>query len=226
MRGFAVFSILKKNSFVSLVPLLLTLVFAASFSFFSCASSSVEPVDNAAGNSSDGAKKEETAEIWRKAASIADLTGSWKASDGSLYEYPFELNGKVYLRCAYPTEDDTGKWEDCAKYHFTSIDDLWAKKFSYVNEIYGKNYPLSDSNGTQTGYKFSCEKDLFGKISRINSRREWLIPAFIVERNVSFFQISNKGNLKEKGSFRMNSDIFDDLDSDGLVYSKFVDYWK
>ena len=47
-----------------------------------------------------------------------------------------------------------------------------------------------------------------------------------MERNVSFFQISNKGNLKEKGSFRMNSDIFDDLDSDGLVYSKFVDYWK
>ena len=218
----------KKNSSFLLLICLVICAFVSSLAFFSCASASVESGVDGNENLQDGQKETEdnVVEEWKSATSIGDLSGSWKSSDGSVYEYPFELNGKIYLRCAYPESDDTDKWEDCAKYHFTSIDDLWAKRFSYVGEIYGRNYPLSDSNGSQTGYKFTCEKDLFGKISKITSRREWLIPIFIVERNISFFQISNKGNLKERGYFRMNSELFNDLESDGLVYYKFVDYWK
>ena len=166
---------------------------------------------------------------WEAVSNISQLTGLWIADDGSLYEWPLELNGKTYLRYAWAETDDTERWVAYAKLHNRDFMDVWSHRFSYISAIYGKDYPLSDANGTQTGLKFRTDysspysKDIPFRIYR---QQEFLMPAAIAEKNLSFFTISGKNLIKESGTLNFHSNVFNSLDADDNIYRLSRDYWK
>lgn len=210
---------MKKTTFSFFNFFLILCAFA--FHLSSCASAKIDTVE--------GEKEVETKKIeetWSGVDALSELYGNWVSQGGQKYEIPFTLNDRNFLLYSEAERDDTALWMKCAERHFTSIDDLWSKRFSYVSEVYGANYPIADSNGTQFGYKLFCKKNQFGKIEKITSRFDRLIPMEIVELNKEFFIISNSGKLKENGTFHFYSDRFSDARAENLVFSKFVDYWK
>ena len=167
--------------------------------------------------------------VWEPVKNISQLTGLWVADDGSAYEWPFELNGKTYLRYSWAETDDTKVWVEYAKIHNRDFLDVWNHRFSYLSAIYKKNYPLSDANGTQLGLKFRTDysvpysKDIPFRIYR---RLEYLMPGSIVEQNLSFFMISGKNMIKETGTMDFHSTVFNTIGADNKIYHLSRDYWK
>lgn len=166
---------------------------------------------------------------WKPLNSINQLKGLWVADDGSLYEWPFELNGKTYLRYAWTEADDTERWIAYAKLHNRDFMDVWNHRFSYINAIYGNDFPLSDANGIQVGLKFRTDysnpysKDIPFRIYR---RKELLLPASLAKTNLSFFLLSDGNMLKETGVMRFDSKLFKDQNADSKIYRLSRDYWK
>ena len=159
---------------------------------------------------------------FKKVTSFSELTGTWASSHGE-WEYPFELDGKKYLRYAYAATDDTQIWFDYAEQSGRSMEELWKKRFAIQNDIYSEKspFPYSDANGTQIGRK------LFVSNERIYSRVEILIPERIVAINFDFFVISKDGFiLREHGLFHFASDIFTDSDADDEPYIKTAEQSK
>lgn len=158
----------------------------------------------------------------RVVGSLEQIRGTWASDDGYKWEYPFELNGKVYLHRVFPEHDDTPKWEACAARHNTTVADLWEKRFSYYAEIYGLAYPLSDANGTEVGVKLALRE------GRIICREERLIPEAVARKNASFFILAAGGKLRTRGQFDYHSDKFHagkDASRDG-IYFRHEDYWR
>ena len=166
--------------------------------------------------------------IWRKVLSLETISGSWKSSDGCVYEYPFELNGRTYLRYAWAESDDTELWLSFAKERNMSYYDLWLKRFVFLAEIYKAYYPVSDENGTQFGIKLRQDAPLSGDTVpfRIVSRKEFLAPKDIAGRNVSFFLAKGTDLIKEEGEFSFFSERFESMVSDGKEYRRYADYWR
>ena len=166
---------------------------------------------------------------WEAVYNVSQLTGLWIADDGSLYEWPLELNGKTYLRYAWEENDDTERWVAYAKLHNRDFMDVWNHRFSYISAIYGKDFPLADENGTQAGLKFRTDhsspysKDIPFRIYR---RQEYLLPASLAKTNLSFFLLSGGNMIKETGVMSFDSKVFNDLDADGKIYRLSRDYWK
>lgn len=166
---------------------------------------------------------------WEPVTKLSQLTGLWIADDGSLYEWPFELNGKTYLRYAWPEADDTEHWVEYAKLHNRDFMDVWNHRFSYIKGIYNNDYPLSDANGTQVGLKFRIDysrpysKDIPFRIYR---RKEFLMPESLAKANLSFFLVSGGNMLKETGVMSFDSKVFNELEADGKIYRLSRDYWK
>lgn len=201
----------KKNVFSLVLSVILCFVFVA------CASS--KKIDDIP----EPPVVEVDDSVFEPIKSLADLSGTWISSDGFLYEYPFVLNGKNYLRHASPVLDDTAKWTRLASYYFTTLDNLWERRFSHLNEIYGEEYPLSDENGIEIGVKLSYKS---GKVTR---RIEMLFPEEVVRRNINFYWTSKKGELKENGTFNFGSSnprIPKTSNGDGQVYVRHTDYWR
>ncbi|MBQ9537992.1 MAG: hypothetical protein IJU95_01870 [Treponema sp.] len=201
----------------AMIPLLLALV------FLSCETSSHLPQEKRPGGS--GSKAPVTTESsdesgintddWTAAKSLVDLVGKWESSGDSIYEYPFKVDGKKYMRIAWSECDDTPIWKAYALKKGCDMQTLWQIRFSCISDIYGQNLPIADANGTQYGIKLS-QRD-----GRIYSRREMLVSERLLLVNLGFFLISpDKDLFVEKGTLRLASDNFDDLSSGGNIYRR------
>ena len=160
--------------------------------------------------------KEET---FHPATSLEDLTGIWKSENGE-YEYPFVIGNKKYIRIATASTDDTELWNEYSALHGINFEDLWKKRFSYLQYVYVPDgyvdrIPISDSHGTEYGRKLEIRD------GRIFSRLEMLVPEKILVTNLRFFMLNkNESVFKEDGVFHLASDVFTDLTSDGTVFVK------
>ena len=178
--------------------------FSICFFFFSCASLSF--------NSDE----------WRTVSKISDLYGTWVSSQGE-YVYPFELDGKKYIRYSWAQSDDTEIWKKFASSKEMDLSDLWEKRFSLAPYIYSspekfENIPDSDENDIQTGRKYFINDE------KIYSRVEVLIPERLVSINLDFFILKKDGNaLREQGKFNLASNKFPDIIADDTLYYKMGD---
>ena len=155
------------------------------------------------------------ADSWKAASGLADLEGMWESSVGSLYEYPFKVDGKKYLRIAWREVDDTELWQSWAARHDMDMESLWQIRYACLSDIYGQKLPVADANGTQYGIKLSR---LSG---RILARREMLVSERLLLVNLGFFRLSPDGDsFVEQGSLRLASDTFPDLSKGGNIYRK------
>lgn len=170
-------------------------------------------------------KKEEK---WKAIEDISEISGLWQSTDGSIYEWPLELNGKNYLRYAWPEKDDSQLWLKYAQDHNMTLQDLWARRFSYISKIYGVFYPSSDENGSQFGLKVRQEQSGIdeGLPFHVFVREEFICPKDIAEKNIEFFMKKGKKEIKEEGTFNFFSEKFSSLDADGKIYSSYTDYWR
>ena len=156
---------------------------------------------------------------WREIRTLDELTGIWNSEKGT-YTYPFELDGKEYLKFQYaPTRDDYW-WLKSASQQGIPLKQLWEKRFAAMSEIYNQELPSSDENGIQYGLKFKSDfSNGFNPI--IISQREILIPEKILDKNLSFFMISEDNNyLCESGTFRYYSDRFQNRKAERVLYTK------
>lgn len=156
---------------------------------------------------------------WQPIQHIDDLTGVWNSSAGT-YIYPFELNGKAYLKYQWiPTRDDE-LWQKEAKAQQTTIRRLWVKKYSVLSSIYGLSLPVADSNETEFGIHVKAQfKDEY--TATIISRYEILIPETIVDKNLRFFMFSeDKEYMRETGIFRYYSNQFQNRKAEEVLYHK------
>ena len=152
---------------------------------------------------------------WKAATSLEELEGLWESSSGSLYEYPFRVDGKKYLRLAWKESDDTARWQAWATKNGYDMQTLWKIRFACLSDIYGQPLPVSDVNGTQYGVKLSQRG------GRIYVRREMLISERLLLVNLGFFRISpDKDSFNENGRIRLASDRFDDLAKGGNIYRR------
>lgn len=159
-------------------------------------------------------------EEWHQIASIEELTGTWKTVSGKYYEFPFYWNGKTYLHYSDKKSDDTAKWIKYANDNYTTVQDLWNKRYAVISKIYNNDYPYALSNGTEFGIKLTYSKN------RIYSTYEILIPYDVAAMNTSFFRISTYNNMMEVGYFNFNDTTGKSIYADGMIYSKYDDYWK
>jgi hypothetical protein len=207
----------------------LLFLFVPLLALASCASVKDEEVPEPAGETeaapaeSTGPKPTEKGrrDQVREVTSLEQIRGSWASADGYGWEYPFELNGRVYLHRVFPEHDDTEMWAACASRHNTTVSDLWGKRFSYYAEIYGRPYPVSDERGTEVGVKLRMSE------GRVICREERLIPEEVAGRNTAFFLISDGGVLRTRGQFDYFSGKFPagkDASRDG-TYVRREDYW-
>lgn len=169
-------------------------------------------------NADGGEENRRAAESWTAATSLADLEGRWESSVGSLYEYPFKVDGKKYLRIAWKEVDDTRRWQDWAAQHDMDMESLWQMRYACLSDIYRQVLPAADANGTQYGIKISR---LSG---RILTRTEMLVSERLLLVNLGFFHLSpDRNSFIEQGSLRLASDVFSDLSkggASGTIYRK------
>jgi hypothetical protein len=177
--------------------------------------------------------REEESEIfpdsqWKKVTSLEQMEGLWISSNGNSYEWPFNLNRKMYLRFAWSEQDDTALWVSFAKNHNRAFSDVWNHRFSYINAVYGENLPAADENGSQLGIKLRADYSQpysHDVPFRIYARKEMLVPEQIAELNTGFF-MRRGDEVKESGEFDFHSFKFQNITSDGQIYLKSCDYWK
>ena len=149
--------------------------------------------------------------IWQDINSLVELTGTWTTPQGTL-TFPYELDGREYLSIIYEEKDDTQLWEEFAERRLLTLEQVWANRFIYLPEIYGKDYPVSDENGTQIGIHPQLLN--YGIIEKniVITRQQILIPVEIVGQNLSFFKVSeDKTKIKAQGIFRFFSRTFTNL---------------
>lgn len=154
---------------------------------------------------------------WHDIKSLTELYGKWVTPSGTL-EFPFYADSGEYLSIIAPATDDTQKWDDFAKLKDISLEHLWKNRYLYIPEIYGTDYPVADENGTQLGIK--VELTQYEGIDRhiISSYRQMLIPVEIVNRNLTFFKLSDDGQkIKAQGMFRFFSRDFINLTDSFLI---------
>lgn len=157
----------------------------------------------------------ENGSSWKAVTSLADLEGLWESSVGSLYEYPFRVDGRKYLRIAWRETDDTELWQSWAARQDMDMESLWQMRYACLSDIYGQKLPVADANGTQYGIKLSR---LSG---RILARKEMLVSERLLLVNLGFFRLSPDGDsFVEHGSLRLASDTFPDLSKGGNIYRK------
>ena len=151
---------------------------------------------------------------YHNATYLNELLGKWESQNG-VYEYPFVVNGKRYMRYAWNASDDTSLWISYAEKKSIELSELWQKRYVYAAYIYNQNLPVSDKNGTEMGIK------LFKKNNRIYSRKEILISENVLLVNLNYFFMRDDGkSFIEKGSFNLASDKFSPLTSDSSEYVK------
>ncbi len=186
------------------------------FTFISCKSTSAASVP---AQPSSAAVSVETPEVWSKINSLEQLRGTWISPEGYKWKYPFVLNGKTYLHRIFPEKDDTALWQECARLRNTTLDDVWGKRFAMYYEIYGISYPYADEMGNEYGIK------TYRSYGKIFCRRENLIPESVAKLNLSFFEISNKGNLRTSGYFYFSYENYGYDGSPSGFYAPYEDYW-
>ncbi|MCQ2589626.1 MAG: hypothetical protein MJ179_04305 [Treponema sp.] len=165
------------------------------------------------------ANDEET-EVWQPVKSIDQLKGTW-ISDEATIIFPKNLDNQEYLLLREKDNDDSTKWMNYAKKYNIPIKQAWAKRYGALAEVYGINYPLSDSNGTQRGIKFSTPKIFTDYYVEVITRTETLIPEEIIFKNLSIFSISKDGTqLKQNGTFRYFSSVFKNEYVEERIFSK------
>lgn len=152
---------------------------------------------------------------WQPAKSLDDIAGIWECSNGFLYEYPFKIDGKKYMRIAWGETDDTRLWQSFAINKGYDLQTLWKIRFACLSDIYGENLPSSDALGTQLGLK------LKNRNGRIYARKEMLISEKLLIVNLNFFVMSpSKESFIENGKIHLASDVFSDLSKGGNIYRK------
>ncbi len=152
---------------------------------------------------------------WAAATNLADLEGLWESNSGSLYEYPFKVDGKKYLRIAWSESDDSELWQNWADKEGYDLQTFWQIRFACLSDIYGQELPKADANGSQYGLKLSR------KNGRIYARKEMLISERLLLVNLQFFRLSpDKQSFIENGSIKLASDTFSDLSKGGNIYRK------
>lgn len=208
-----------------LLPLFPAVLVLAALLFFSCETDShlgtadggtagVRPPQKTEA-AAESAESRRAADSWKAVTSLADLEGRWESSVGSLYEYPFRVDGKKYLRIAWREVDDTERWQSWAARQDMDMESLWQMRYACLSDIYRQALPAADANGTQYGIKLSR---LSG---RILSRREMLVSERLLLVNLGFFRLSPDGNsFVEHGSLRLASDVFSDISRGGTIYRK------
>lgn len=153
-------------------------------------------------------KVEDTEEQWIAVTSMDQLKGIWEDENGKI-EFPKKLENTDYLLITGPQIDDSDLWMNYAKQHNILAKQVWAKKYAAIAEIYGVNYPIADSNGTQRGIKFLTPKIFTDYYIEVITHTDTLIPEEIIYKNLPFFSISKDGTkLKESGTFRYYSSQF------------------
>lgn len=207
------------NRDLKLLKIFASLVSAAAlFICFSCSSSSAFEKKPEIHSGQEG--QEENRELWLAICSTDDLRGCWRSAAGHKIDYPLKLNGKTFLRFAYPELDDTFMWQACATRHNTSLADLWNKRFSYIGEVYGVNFPYTDDESNEFGIKLSVRN------GRIIGRKEVLLSDKTIKKNLVNFKVSKYlGSLYFNGKFYYSdtkTEYFEEWDA---VYEPYSDYW-
>lgn len=157
---------------------------------------------------------------WIAVNNIDQLTGIWEDENGSL-EFPKILDNKEYLLVMGQQNDDSKLWMDYSKKHNIPVKQAYAKKFAALGDVYGINYPISDSNGTQRGIKFYTPKIYTDYYVEILTRIDTLIPEEILYKNLSIFSLSKDGTqLKESGTFRFYSSKFQNEYIEERIFTK------
>lgn len=87
------------------------------------------------------------------------IFGKWHNSRGQEIEFPLNAKDGVYLKLAQKQKDDTKLWKDFMEKQNLTIQDVWPRRFALLSKIYGKEYPLADENGIQTGIKLKKDTD-------------------------------------------------------------------
>lgn len=161
-------------------------------------------------------------EIWNELSDFDQIKGIWISDSDIIIQSDFVLNDKHYFRVAFSNNDDTWKWENCARNHFTDLEKIWNKRFSYISEVYGMPLPVSDNRGCEYGVKLYIDD------GTVISRFEYLIPMEIIREHPEFFMVSNKNSIKVEGFLDLDSSnrYIQNISFSGLTYNKFHDYWK
>ncbi len=198
------------------------LVTFACLTCLSCASNKNLPQANTQGKTfSEEETSGEEEIVWEKASSLDELEGLWTFSDLEdvkkeiIFEYPFSTGGKKYMRLALSESDDTDLWLEKAMQTGLSFEELWSKRFAYLNIIYKNAFPYSDPNGTQTGLKIR----MIG--GHVYSRTEYLIPESVLILNMKFFYLAqDKKSFREEGFFRFASSKIEDFAGKQRIFTK------
>lgn len=61
-------------------------------------------------------------EIWNELSDFDQIKGIWISDSDIIIQSDFVLNDKHYFRVAFSNNDDTWKWENCARNHFTDLE--------------------------------------------------------------------------------------------------------
>lgn len=202
---------MKKNKLYKVIALLIL-----SISIIGCETGKVDNGQN--DNTSDPYKKIKFEPI----SSLDDLKGTWELN-GKFISYPITIDGIDYLQVKYPTTSDDSLWTTYAANHKIKLIDLWEKRFAAISDIYKKDSPIADENGTQAGYKVR-KLVIYGDYSgSFESNYYYLIPETIVQKNLQFFSKSADNKyLKESGSFRFYSSKFNTISVNNDVFSNIL----
>lgn len=193
-----------------------TLLISSFVLFFSCATSQ--------GNNTNTENYNDKNDPFRKVVfqeitSIDELKGTWNF-EGKTLTYPFTVDGQEYLLVKEPVTNDDNLWQRYAYIHQISLTDLWTKRFAVISDIYGKESPVADENGTQAGYKLKRNSITSDYVGSFESHYEYLIPEDILIKNLMFFTKSKDGNyLKLSGTFRFFSSKFKNISVERDIYT-------
>lgn len=208
------FLFFKESGIMKFCKILLCSLMALCFA--SCVSS---PQKNNVGKD---VAENDSPENWMAIDSIKDLNGIWVSGECS-YVYPFLYGNKRYLKVTAAWTDDTFLWEGFSKILGLSLEELWEKRFAYLERIYGLDRMfLSDEYGSEMGKKL--ERTFDGKI---RSQNQWLVAEKILIENKDFF-LMNKDGTKLIGNRKSPFNMFSHLGeiySDGSIYERMQNVW-
>lgn len=157
-------------------------------------------------------ESEEKVELWHTPDSINEITGTWETENGT-FEFPVFIDGKEYLSITSTENKDSSLWRDYSLEKDIPITTLWDYKNIYIPQIYSTDYPIADENGTQLGLTLENKCFIDTNSALISSKKQLLIPILIVEKNLSFFKLSQDSTkLKTEGTFRFYSSKFNNID--------------
>ncbi|MBQ3670797.1 MAG: patatin-like phospholipase family protein [Treponema sp.] len=140
----------------------------------------------------DGEKKA----VGQKISSLSSLWGVWRFSGliggepMSFLEYPFSAKknddeSRTFFKFSSELRDDTGLWAAFAAEKGMSLSEVWQKRSTYLNDLYGAgSIPACDENGSERGVKVFYDEE------RICFQSFVLVPENIMMQNIDCFLVS------------------------------------